>query len=156
MANKCSKCGTAMRQDTLTRDVTVAGVPFVVRMPGEHCPNGDSWSVSNEAAREMDRLVLRSIATRGPATGQTFKYMRGSLKLKAAELAELLGVTAETVSRWETGAVTMTPLPWVTVAAMALDQLDGRATTTKRLRAATARDVPVESRELSVEVRGAA
>ncbi len=56
--------------------------------------------------------------------------------MKATELAELVDVAPETLSRWETGAKAVNPVVWVTVAAMALDKLAGRATTLKQLHAA--------------------
>lgn len=132
----CTKCQTAMRLVTREKRIPVAGVEFLVTMPVWECPMDESWIVPVAVHQEFDRQALRTIATQGPATGLTLKFLRGSLKMKATELAELVDTAPETLSRWETGAKPVNPLVWVAVAAMALDKLDGRATTQKQLRAA--------------------
>lgn len=64
-------------------------------------------------------------------------------------------IAPETLSRWETGAKSpVALLVWVTVAAMVLDKLEGRATTAKQLRAA--RDGAATAQPVALEVRGAA
>lgn len=45
-----------------------------------------------------------ALALAGPIHKDTFKVMRGALGETAKAVAALLGVSAETVSRWETGA----------------------------------------------------
>lgn len=134
----CVKCGTELRLVTRTKRIPVAGVEFSATMPVYECPKDESWILPIDVHQEFDRQVLRTIATQGPATGTTLKYFRGFLKMKATELAELVDTTFETLSRWETGAKPLNLLAWHTVAAMALDKLDGRATTVKRLRATRA------------------
>ncbi len=47
--------------------------------------------------------VTRDLMARGIRDSAVFKYLRKAVGLKATELADLLGVTAETVSRWENG-----------------------------------------------------
>ncbi|MBX3185815.1 MAG: hypothetical protein KF819_02325 [Labilithrix sp.] len=75
--------------------------------------------------------------------------MHGFLQLKGTELAAMLGVAPETLSRWESEAMPLNPLAWVTVAAMVLDKLEGRAVTTKQLRASVGGErsaIPIEVR----------
>lgn len=153
MASKkmtCTKCGSAMKFSARTDEVPVAGVTFSVSWEVWVCPKDGTWIVPPETHAEFDRKALRTIASQGPATGTTLRYLRGALKMKGAELAALIKVQPETLSRWETGAQPVNPLAWVTVASMALDHLDGRATTTKQLRAATSGEAPAEPIALTV------
>jgi transcriptional regulator with XRE-family HTH domain len=39
----------------------------------------------------------------GLRTGESFRFMRKAVGLRANELSEYLGVAPETISRWETG-----------------------------------------------------
>jgi len=61
--------------------------------------------------------------------------MRKVAGIRAVELAELLDVAPETVSHWETGKHAPDRSTLATVAALALDALDGATTTRDRLRA---------------------
>lgn len=151
---KCTKCESTMKVVTRTDQVPVAGVAFSVTWEVWECPKDGTWIVPPEVHREFDRRALRTIATQGPATGSTLKYLRGSMKMRAAELARAINVQPETLSRWENEAQPVNPLVWVTVAAMALDNLEGRATTTKRLRAAAAGEAPTEP--IAIDLQGAA
>lgn len=52
---------------------------------------------------EDEAAVARALVAAGAADGDTLKWLRKTAGLRAADLADLLGVTAKTVSRWETG-----------------------------------------------------
>lgn len=58
-----------------------------------------------EQAGALERMRAGALVKRGIRTGMDFKYVRKVAELTATELAELLDVTAKTVSRWETGEV---------------------------------------------------
>jgi DNA-binding XRE family transcriptional regulator len=66
---------------------------------------------------------------------------RGEAMVAGEDLgrAALLGVTAETISRWENDRVTPEPAIWNVVADLVDDGLDGRTRTQDRLRAAARR-----------------
>ncbi len=138
----CPKCDAKMRLAPRTTSVPVAGVKFRVTWKVWSCPHDDTFVVPKAAHQHFDREVLQTFATKGPATGKTLKYMRGALAMKAQDLALLVGVKPETLSRWENEAQPVNPLVWVTVARMALDLLEGRTTTTQQLRAAVAGEDP--------------
>ncbi len=79
-------------------------------------------------------LIARQI--RDPAV---VKWLRKTAGLKAAELAELFGVTPETISNWERGKTFPSRAEWILLDALALDAMEGRTTTCDRLRAAEPR-----------------
>ena len=62
--------------------------------------------------------------------------MRRVLGAKAVDVAELFGVTPETISRWETGRVPFDRAAWITLGTIVLDRLEGSEVTIDRLRAA--------------------
>jgi transcriptional regulator with XRE-family HTH domain len=66
--------------------------------------------------------------------------------LRASELAELLGVSAETVSHWETGKHPSDLATREVVAELALDTIGGRTDTRDRLRAFAHRAPPLHVR----------
>jgi transcriptional regulator with XRE-family HTH domain len=61
--------------------------------------------------------------------------MRKALGLRAADLAGLLGVAAETVSRWETGQRDVDRGALALVGGLVVDRLEGSTATLDRLRA---------------------
>ena len=132
---RCSRRGCEAEMDLVTRtdDLVFADVPFRVTWTIWECPRDGSTIVPVDVHRIYDQNVLRTIATRGPATSRTFRALRDSLNLSGIELANLLDVTPETVSRWETGKKPLNPLAWVVVASMALDKLEGRAVMRRQL-----------------------
>lgn len=71
----------------------------------------------------------------GPVDNESFRFLRKKSGVKAAELAELLGVRPETVSAWETGRSAVNRAAWMVVAQIALDRLEGGAPMRERLEA---------------------
>ena len=67
---------------------------------------------------------------------------RKAARLKAAELAGLLGVTPETVSHWENGHNEPSRAVWTILDALAEDGMEGRTTTLDRLRTPTEPRIP--------------
>lgn len=118
----CPKCDGVMRYKTKTEPIAIGGQPFTVTLPAFVCPKDGSWIAEPDVLREMNRQALHFIVTHGPVNGTTLKYLRYRLELKAADLAELLGVTPETFSRWETGAMPVNRLAWTLVARMVVGE----------------------------------
>jgi len=59
------------------------------------------------SSKELQALELRAailVFTTGTVRGGEMKFARKAMGLRQPELGKLLGVAAETVSRWETGA----------------------------------------------------
>jgi len=76
---------------------------------------------------ELQAAEAVEIVKRGIRTGLEFKLVRKMAGFKATEIASLLNVTAETVSRWESGASTL-PL----MAAFSLAELYERPVVVRR------------------------
>jgi YgiT-type zinc finger domain-containing protein len=78
------------------------------------------------AALEAVRVGLRS--------GPTLNWARRALGLRAADLAELLDVAPETVSRWENGHRSADRSVWNTVADLLANAVEGKTSTQDLLR----------------------
>jgi transcriptional regulator with XRE-family HTH domain len=61
--------------------------------------------------------------------------LRSVLNLKAKAFAELVGVSPETVSRWENRVRSIDAAAWAHLCSMVLDKAAGTSTTLDRLRA---------------------
>lgn len=98
------RCPTCKNQDTLRPwegPETILDVEVQAR--GQRCSScGETLFTGLELDRKYDE-VARAIVARGIRTGEEFKWVRKATGYRAADVAELLDVRAETISRWERG-----------------------------------------------------
>ncbi len=106
-----------------------------VRSTRNWCEGCDETYIAAEEAMRFDLRVARELGSRGAATGETFRFVRKALGMQADDLAGLLGVSAETVARWEHGERPADRAALTVLGALVADKLDGRATTMRLLRA---------------------
>lgn len=106
MTNSCPKCGAALGPHVEHVGRHSIPDPTVPHRECGECGWGSEMSLQDLAAfeRRAARVILLDVAEPDVAV---YRYARKSLGLKQAELAALLGVAPETVSRWETGAQAM-------------------------------------------------
>jgi DNA-binding XRE family transcriptional regulator len=126
---RCFKCKSENSYRPWEGPAEVMGVKFVAR--GDQCANCEEILFTPEQSREHDRLVARGIVERGARTGAELRLLRKVAGLTAAELAALLDVTPETVSRWENDRV---PTP-ITTSYVVGDLVKQPKRTRKRLEA---------------------
>lgn len=70
-------------------------------MPGQECRQcGESFFEVRTLAR-FDQLVAKELANAGVKTGDVLRFIRKAAGVRAVDLAALLDVRPETVSRWE-------------------------------------------------------
>jgi putative zinc finger/helix-turn-helix YgiT family protein len=55
--------------------------------------------------KRQERAIAKQLAMRGVRTGSEFRLVRKVAGLRAVDVAAMLDVTPETVSRWERGTV---------------------------------------------------
>ena len=146
---RCHKCkGTDIRR---VRDRFVEKLPltngrtleFVFEdFPQRVCSScGERYYEAKDLIKAED-AVTRELVARGIRDGEVFKYLRKALGLKATELADLLGVTAETISRWENGHNEADRAVWATLDLLVDDHYAGRTTTLDRLRGLAEARIP--------------
>jgi DNA-binding XRE family transcriptional regulator len=88
-----------------------------------------------EQATSVSAVSGSTRTTYGAVSPEALRFLRKRAKLTAAQLAELLDTAPETISRWENGKADFVRGTWNTVAALAIEAMQGRDETTRRLRA---------------------
>ncbi|MCL2726209.1 MAG: type II toxin-antitoxin system MqsA family antitoxin [Polyangiaceae bacterium] len=89
-------------------------------------------------ADAMDRLeldVAKALVRTGNVDGAAFRFVRHVVGMQAKDLASLLGVAAETVSRWEQGQRDVDRLAWLALAGLLHDMVSGADETRRTLEA---------------------
>ncbi len=99
---RCITCGSKnVGPETSRLELIVAGITFKATSPALVCSDCGEDYVSADDLGRFETSVARWLAHNGICTPESFRFMRKSIGIAAKRLAELLGVTAETVSRWE-------------------------------------------------------
>lgn len=124
---RCPVCGgeSPMRADTCEESREIAGVLFSAPVACDVCPVCGETFVGHEALSRFELEAAVELARRGHRTGSALRFMRSALGFRSRELAGLLGVVAETFSRWETGDREPEPRAFALVGSLAADRLDG-------------------------------
>jgi transcriptional regulator with XRE-family HTH domain len=132
----CTECQSRDLRSVQIRHVAAVGtLEFPGKVPAQRCASCGMVFYDGVAFVAFDREVARKLALAGVATGHALKFMRKMLGMRGAELASLLRLTPEAISRMETGR---TPADLRTVAllgAMVLEDLRGHHATRARLEA---------------------
>lgn len=82
------------------RNVVLMGIEV------RRCPECGNYEVSIPRVEELHRLIAKTLIEKTTRfTGAEIRFLRKSLGLSAADFARRMGVTVETVSRWENNAV---------------------------------------------------
>src|SRR5690349_17652022 len=117
----CIRCGeseTTPAVHTFRR--TIGGCSFTAKAEVTACAACGEVDVPVSAIVAFDRAVAEDLARRGPVSGESFRFIRKAIPLQPIELARMLGVTIETVNRWEAGRRDMDLAAWLVVATIAL------------------------------------
>jgi len=136
---QCLSCNQGtMRPSTVEIRREVEGRAFVASVDGRKCTACGAASFKGTDLARFDGAVAAALAGSGETSGEAFRWMRKALDLRAIDIAALLGVTPETISRWETGRVTIDRGAMALLALMVLDHARESAATMDALRARAA------------------
>jgi DNA-binding XRE family transcriptional regulator len=138
--------------------VPTASGAFVVRVSGIPAVKCGACGESLLNGPDLGRAELLASAeaiARGLRDGPTLKFVRKALGLRAAELGELLDVSAETLSRWENGHRVAERSVWNALADLVGDKFAGVTTTADRLRALGEPRLPKQPVRLKLGLAGA-
>lgn len=132
--DKCINCGSKRLKASSTTDrIAISGITFTGEVAAMECVKCGELYTRLDELGVFELAVAERLASLGIRTGASFKFMRKALGLRAIDLAELLNVAPETVSRWETGDPEAHV--FALVGSMVADRIEGRDATVKRLRA---------------------
>ncbi|MDB4997961.1 MAG: helix-turn-helix domain protein [Myxococcaceae bacterium] len=132
---KCASCEGRLARTRIEEILEVANRRFVAKLPARVCRSCDKTYIDAKALERLELEVACELARRGPACGETFRYLRKALGMRALELAELLDLTAETVSRWENDQRSVDGPAWIALGSMVLEKARQSTSTLERLRA---------------------
>jgi putative zinc finger/helix-turn-helix YgiT family protein len=111
---KCTRCGTTMHATVQTNHrYTECGLDNVVLVGVEvrTCKQCGNESVVIPRITELHKKLAQMVAVKAEKLAPAeIKFLRKYLGWSGADFARYVGVTAETVSRWENGAQTMGPV----------------------------------------------
>lgn len=109
---KCSNCGSQMktrRENYLYNESGLASITLSGILVNR-CPACGNYEVPIPHIEALHRLIARTlIQKRTRFKGTEIRFLRKSLGLSSGDFARQMGVTAETVSRWEQDAVPVGP-----------------------------------------------
>jgi putative zinc finger/helix-turn-helix YgiT family protein len=89
---------------------SASGLPGVTLKAVEvsRCPNCGEFEVSIPRIEQLHRTLASVLIQKGtPFTGAEIRFLRKFLGWSGSDFAQHIGVTPETVSRWEQGKETM-------------------------------------------------
>ncbi len=158
---RCIQCQGTDLQDVAEMvpvRVPMAGGELEVRVSGVSAARCSTCGESYLKGPDLERADLLASAEamrRGLRDGPTLEFIRRALGLRAAKLAELLGVPTAVVSQWEDGHRAVERSVWNALADLVSDELAGATTTLDRLRALTEPRVPTDPVRVDLGLAGA-
>jgi putative zinc finger/helix-turn-helix YgiT family protein len=132
---RCVECEGVLVKMKVAERRKVAGHTFTAELTAEQCKACGETYVDGADLEAFELAIARELAQSGTSSGESFRFMRKALGFTAVDLGDLLGVAAETISRWETGQRDVDRGALVTVGSLVLDRIEGRTATIARLRA---------------------
>jgi DNA-binding XRE family transcriptional regulator len=129
-------CGSADVRAWIARlslDFPRSGVTASAAVPALRCGCCERVHVEPCTLERLRLVVGCELANLGVLTGEAFRHMRRALGLRACDVAQLLDLTPETISHWETGKARPNRAAFVALAAMLQDAVDRRTITRDRL-----------------------
>ncbi len=99
--NTCPNCKKQNTMQPYEAPVMMRGMEVLAR--GVQCSGCREVLIPMDDLQCQEKQAATKIVDRGIRDGKEFQFVRKVAELKAVEVAELLGVRAETVSRWERG-----------------------------------------------------
>lgn len=123
----CDRCQREKVIDVLIDDsMDVCGHTFTTQMPATRCLACQQVVIQGEHVRSFERRVASAIAKAGLRMGDAFKFLRTTLGMTDAGLAELLDVPVEYVGYWESEKWPVDPRALAVLSGLVLGRFEGR------------------------------
>jgi DNA-binding transcriptional regulator YiaG len=113
----------------------IGGRRFVAVLPAKKCTVCEKIHFDAATMRGFELRVAGLLADAGARNGPAFRFMRRAIGMRATELAQLLDVSAETISRWETEKRGVDRGALALLCGLVRDAIAGRTATMDQLRA---------------------
>lgn len=129
-------CGSGLTPSTENLRIEVDGHIFLMpEVPALRCEKCGESSYDGRYLETFEVLVAGRLAAAGVASGEAFRFMRKAIGLPAKDLADLLEVQRETVSRWENEKQPVERRALALLGNLVDDRIEGSQRTLERLRA---------------------
>lgn len=133
---KCIACGDdGLQAASHPESLEVAGHTFTGAIDARSCARCGEVYLDGPAVEQFELRVAACLAEAGIDSGEAFGFMRRALGMRAVELADLLDVAPETISRWERGQRGVDRGALAVLGGLVTDAVEGRTATADRLRA---------------------
>lgn len=134
---RCTQCeqGGMLVERAVENSREVAGHLFVAFIPAKTCSRCKAVYFEASVIERFELHVAGKLADSGVSSGEAFRFMRKALGMRAVDLAGLLDVAPETVSRWETDKRSADRGAVALLGALVRDMLEGRTSTLDGLQA---------------------
>lgn len=153
---KCSECrGTKFEKAKHEQKYVVDSIVFRIQSKADRCVKCGTMLVESKAMGVGELLAAGWLAENNIVSGASFRFMRKALMFRANELADLFGVAAESISRWENGRLDVDRRVWFLLAEIVLDRIEDQAgkrtSTLERLR--SLKRPPSSRKEVRIDAR---
>lgn len=133
--DRCVQCKHEGLETGQAEDkIRVGERTFTATLPAQVCPQCGEVYIGFEDLGRFEQTVAATLAFEGASSSEAFRFMRKAIGMPAVELADLLGVTPETVSRWEHGKRRVERRALALLGSMVLERLEGRTSMLDYLR----------------------
>jgi transcriptional regulator with XRE-family HTH domain len=141
--SRCVRChGTELPEIEHTLPVTIAGQKFELADVMQVCANCKEAYLAPGTLETFWKRAALELARTGARTGEAVRFMRKALALRAQDFADLIGQTAENVSRVENGKIPPDLRTVAILGSLLEDQASGSTATMDKLRALRERKRP--------------
>jgi putative zinc finger/helix-turn-helix YgiT family protein len=133
---RCERCKTGKMEKTKAPDTVGVGKHvFSATVPAFKCRECGEVYFHGPSLERFELRAAVELARAGEASGEVMRFMRKATGMRAAELAELLAVTPETISRWETGKQTIERRAMAVLGSLVIERFEGRTAVLDNLKA---------------------
>lgn len=134
--SECPKCrGERLEKGPQRTSRKLFGRTYTAALPGSRCVDCGETYVNAMVLLRFELAIAAHVARNGPVSGESLSWMRRALGLTGEQLAEMLDVRPETLSRWENGKRAVDRNAWLTASALVLDEIDGKSGMRERIEA---------------------
>lgn len=145
MPGECARCGGAsLAAAVVSEAMEVDGRTFVAELPAVRCEGCGETYLDLGTLGTFEKLVAAKLVELGARSGAALRFMRKAIGMRAVDLADLLDVAPETLSRWENDQREVDRGALMTVGSLVLDAVRGSSATLDRLKALRAPAPPSE------------
>jgi DNA-binding transcriptional regulator YiaG len=127
---KCGRCGRErVVSATMDDSLEVCGHTFTATLPVTRCEACGQVVVQGHDMKLFELRIACELARAGLRTAASFKYLRESVQMPPASLADLLDVSEEFIGYWERGSWPVDPRAHAVLCSLVLAKYEHRPAT---------------------------